>query len=187
MRVERAWGTAVYLPERAEVTFDRPHFAVARALAEDARVTRQEVLRPDAAARLHAAARLRLRRDEIAWLIGPSADAQRTFAVKLAHPDAFLTLHVWPNLARLPDHARWLDVFARMQRGAGIADILACAATEGLGEVQARRGLYLLLQHGHARLGRRAAAPASSAVVAPPPTSFLQRLKQRLRQMVEAS
>ncbi|MBN8481467.1 MAG: hypothetical protein J0L88_07765 [Xanthomonadales bacterium] len=187
LRVEGAWGSCVFIPESGEVAFDRSPFAVARALAEDARVTRQEVVKPEVAASLRAAARVRLRRDEVLWLCGPSAEAQRQFAVKLAHPEAFLTLRVWPNLARLPEQQRWLDVFALMQRGAGIADILARAAAEGLGEVQARRGLYLLLQQGHASLDRRAGLADAKVPVAAPPASFLQRLKRRLRQMMEAA
>ena len=188
LRVEGAWGTAVFLPGRDEIAFDRSFLVVARALGEDARIARQDEIAPGVAVGLHEGARLHLRREEILWLCGASVEAQRAVAVKLAHPEAFLTLHVWPNLSRLPDHRRWLDVFATMRRGAGVAAVLARAAEEGITEMQARRGIYLLLQHGHARLSLQPAVSAAEVVSASaPPTSFMQRLKQRLRQLVDAA
>jgi len=187
LRVEGSWGTAVFLPGRDEVAFDRSFHVVARALAEDARVVRQEVITPVIASGLHEGARLHLRREEMLWLCGPSVEAQRAVAVKLAHPDAFLTLRIWPNLARLPDHRRWLDVFAAMRRGAGVAAVLARAAEEGIGEPQARRGIYLLLQQGQASLTQQAAAPTPVVAANAPPPSFMQRLKQRLRQLVDVA
>lgn len=184
---EGTWGTAVIVPGRDEVAFDRSFLVVARALAEDARVVRQDAISPELAIGLHEGARLHLRREELLWLCGPSQEAQRAVAVKLAHPEAFLTLHIWPNLARLPDHRRWLEVFATMRRGAGIAAVLARAAAEGINEAQARRGLYMLLQQGQASLGLQASMPAPVVASSVPPASFLQRLKQRLRQLVDAA
>ena len=185
VRIDGAWGSCVFDPNRGEAAFDRNLFLVARGLADDPRVVRQVVVKAEVAAGLRAASRVRLRRDEVAWLCGSPDEAQRAVAVKLAHPDAFVTLRIWPNLARLPEHPRWLGVFALMQRGAGVAAIVARAAADGLGDVQVRRGLYLLLQNGQASLERRAAVERIAPPVEAPSTSFLQRLRQRLRQMVE--
>lgn len=186
-RYRGAWGQCVSMPGKAGFAFDRPYAMVARALAEDACVRECETISTQIAETLHGTARMILRREEIIWLCGPAIEFQRAVAVKLAHPDAFIKLAIWPNLARLPDHLRWISVFARLQRGASLAAVLEVAAVEGLGEVQARRGLYVLLQMRLAELSLRPPLPPGAAEPATIPSpSFMQRLRTRLRQLMEA-
>jgi len=187
LRVEGTWGACVLVPGSDEIAFDRSYLVVARALAEDARVVGHAVVKPEVAAATHAAARVRLRCEEIRWLSGPSAEAMRAIAVKLSHPDAFITLRIWPNLARLPDHRRWIDAFATMQRGAGVAQIFNRAAAHGIADAQLRRGLALLFEQRQVVLSQRRPVPPTKVISVPPSLSFLQRLKQRLSQMMDVS
>ncbi|HNR91265.1 MAG TPA: hypothetical protein PKO41_02460 [Dokdonella sp.] len=184
LRCHGEWGYCVMIPGRTGIAFDQSYSVVAHALARNAPVQRHEPLSLQIAETLHANARTILRREEIAWLNGADADFQRSVAVKLVHPDAFLKLELWPNLARLPDHLRWIGVFACLHRGARLPAVLEAAAIEGLDEAQLRQGIYRLLQARQARLelrpSQRSGAPEPATIPSP---SFMQHLRARLREL----
>ena len=70
------------------------------------------------------------------------------------------------------------------------ASALQLAMAEGIPEAEARRGFAVLLQQRYAVLQALPQRPAGHAPLLPvavrKPASFLQRLKQRLLQMVDA-
>ncbi|WP_440224094.1 hypothetical protein ACQQ2N_02500 [Dokdonella sp. MW10] len=190
MRLVGEWGTCWMYAGTDDVVFDRPLTLVARALANGAVVGEVETVTYETVALAARDGRPRLRRDEVRWLIGPSAELQRATHIKLMQPEAWLKLQVWPNLARLPQHMRWLDVFAAMHDGIPATEALRRATDAGLSEADARRGICMLLQLGYANLRMQ---PVAQVTTAPSiadkreTSSFLQRIRNKLRQIIETA
>ena len=186
-RASGAWGTCWIRPQSEDVAFDRPLEYVARALAAGDEVEASEAVA--AVAPAPANIRLLLRRDEVLWLSRPAAEVQRVVAAKLAQPTKQIKLRIWPNLARLPNQDRWITLFATLHEGVPSASALQLAMAEGIPEAEARRGFAVLLQQRYAVLQALPQRPAGHAPLVPvavgKPASFLQRLKQRLLQMVD--